>query len=37
MEGTYENPTPTTVAGYTVHFVDRIGENVAETAGEEVY
>ena len=37
MEGTYENPAPTTVAGYTVHFVDGIGENVAETAGEEVY
>ena len=37
MEGTYENPAPTTVAGYTVHCVDGIGENVAKTTGEKVY
>lgn len=37
MEGTYENPAPTTVARDTVHLVDGIGENIAKTAGEEVY
>ena len=37
MGVTYKNPAPTTVAGYAVHLVDGIGQDVAEAAGEEVY
>lgn len=37
MGSTYENPAPPTEAGYTVHLVDGIGENVAEAPSKEVY